>query len=157
MLEATENNALKGSGGITGLTLKCNVLSRWFLARHVTEKYSMMFHNHVCQSAVKPNQSELSHSDTKAAEKRYDSDVKKMNQMFDSRFIDPFDLTDPATHLMNFATGLVTYSSVQDSLLGALDKGNEMAKTFIKERFIKLEGQEKHQKSFCNPLPKAKI
>ena len=38
-----ENKALKGTGGIIGLTLKGNALARWFLARPVTEKYSMTF------------------------------------------------------------------------------------------------------------------
>ena len=32
-----------------------------------------------------------------------------------------------------------------------------MAKTFIKERFIQVERQEKPQKSFYNPLPKANV
>ena len=42
-----------------------------------------------------------------AEQKRYDPNIKKMIQMFDGRFIDPFDLTDPSTHLTNFATGIV--------------------------------------------------
>ena len=118
----------------------------------------MTFHNRVCQSGVKLNQLETSHhSDIKAAQKRYDSDIKKMVQMFDGRFIDPFDLIDPATHLTNFATGVISSSSVQDSLLDALDKGSEMAHSFMKERFIKLGGQNKPQKSFYDPLPKANI
>ena len=52
VLEATQNKALKGSGGIFGLTLKGNALARWFLERPVTAKYSMTFHNQVCQSGV---------------------------------------------------------------------------------------------------------
>ena len=80
-----------------------------------------------------------------------------MVQMFEGRFIDPFDLTDPATHLTNFATGVISSSSVQESLLDALDKGSEMTQSFMKERFIKLEGQDKPQKSFYDPLPKANI
>ena len=158
VLEATENKALKGSGGIIGLTLEGNALARWFLARPVTAKYSMAFHKYVCQNAAKSNQSGVSHhSDTNAAQKRYDSDIKKMTQMFDGRFIDPFDLSDPSTHLTNFATGVVTSSSIQNSLLDALDKGNEMAKTLMKERFIKVEGQEKPRKSFYDPLPKPNV
>ena len=42
-------------------------------------------------------------------------------------------------------------------LLGALEKGNEMVKMFMKERFIKVERQEKPQKSFYDPLPKANV
>ena len=43
--------------------------------------------------------------------------------MFDGRFIDPFDVTDPSSHLTNFATGFVTSTSMQNSMLDALDKG----------------------------------
>ena len=42
-LEATKNKALKGTGGIIGLTLKGNALTRFFLARPVTAKYSETF------------------------------------------------------------------------------------------------------------------
>ena len=40
VLEATENNALKSSDGIIGLTNQDNALTRWFLSRPVTVKYS---------------------------------------------------------------------------------------------------------------------
>ena len=50
-----ENKALKGLGGIIGLTLRGNALARWFLARPVTAKYSMTFHKDVCQSVMKLN------------------------------------------------------------------------------------------------------
>ena len=68
---ATEYKVLTGSRGIIGLANKGNVLTRspGSLAKHVTAKYSMMFHNYVCQIActVKLNQSKPSnHSDTKA-------------------------------------------------------------------------------------------
>ena len=88
-----------------------------------------------------------------AEQKRYDSDIKKMIQMFDGRFIDPFDLTHPSTHLTNFATGIVP--PVQ--LLGVLEKGNEMVKPYMKDRFKKVERQEKPQKSFYDPLPKTNV
>ena len=38
VLEATENKALKGTGGIIGLALKDQALARWFLARLFTAK-----------------------------------------------------------------------------------------------------------------------
>ena len=43
VLGATENKALKRTGGIIGLNLKGNALASWLLARHVTAKYSMSF------------------------------------------------------------------------------------------------------------------
>ncbi len=44
-IETTENKALKGSGGIIGLTLKGSALVRWFLARPITANYSMIIQN----------------------------------------------------------------------------------------------------------------
>ena len=86
------------------------------------------------------------HSYSNATQKRFDADVKKLIQTFDGRFIDPFDLRDPTIHITNFATGVVTSGAVGESLLGALEKGK-----------MKLDGQEKPQKSFYNPLPKANV
>ena len=78
VLEATENKALIGTGGIIGLTLKGNALARWFLARPVTVKYSMTFHDNVCRCQTKTQKEEHGHhSDTYATRKRFDKDVKK--------------------------------------------------------------------------------
>ena len=38
-LEATENKALKGNGGIISLALKDRALERWFLSRPISAKY----------------------------------------------------------------------------------------------------------------------
>ena len=46
---------------------------------------------------------------------------------------------------------------MQNSMLDALDKGNATAKLFMKERFIKIEGQGKPVKSVNDPLPKANV
>ena len=48
-------------------------------------------------------------------------------------------------------------SPVQNSLLNASDKRGVIAKTFMKEQFLKLEGHEKPQKSLYSPLPKANV
>ena len=66
VLEATENKALKGSGGIIGLTMKDNALARWFLARPVTAKYSMIYHKEVCQHTEKTKTHATHHSDSPA-------------------------------------------------------------------------------------------
>ena len=54
----TTTKIYKGLRGIIGLTFKDKTLTRCFLSRPVITKYSMTFHNHVCQSTVKPNQTE---------------------------------------------------------------------------------------------------
>ena len=63
------------------------------------------------KTAGKSNHGEVSHhSNTKASTKRYDYNVKKTTQIFDSQFTDPFNLTNPSTHLTKFATNLRNYS-----------------------------------------------
>jgi len=39
-LEVTQNNELKGNGGVIGMTLKESALARWFLSRPIVSKYS---------------------------------------------------------------------------------------------------------------------
>ena len=74
----------------------------WFLARPVTAKYPMQFHHSVYKSQTKTQTIEMHHhSDTTAANMQVDKDVKNMVQMFEGRFIDPFDLSDPSDHLVN--------------------------------------------------------
>ena len=46
---------------------------------------------------------------------------------------------------------------MQNSMLHALDKGNATAKLFMKERFIKIEGQGKLVKIVNDSLPKAAV
>ena len=50
VLETTENKALKGVGGIIGLTMKGSALARWFITRPVTGKYSHNFRTNVCEN-----------------------------------------------------------------------------------------------------------
>ena len=39
--------------------------------------------------------------------------------MFEGSFIDPFDLSDPAEHLVNIATGVIASSEVEESLVNS--------------------------------------
>ena len=55
--------------------------------------------------------------------KRWNSHVEKMDNIFESTFIDPFNLDEPQPHLVNFATGMVAMTAVEGSLTGALQKG----------------------------------
>ena len=88
-----------------------------------------------------------------AEQKRCDPDIKKMIQKFDGRFIDPLTL-QILQHILQILQQ-VLLRPVQ--LLGALEKGNEMVKRFMKERYKKVERQEKPQKCFYDPLPKANV
>ena len=81
---------------------------------------------------------------------------KKMIQMFEGTFIDPFDTNSASDHLVNFASGVVTTPVFEECPLKALDKGSKMAADFIKQRLIPSEDGMPH-KSFFDPLLKSGI
>ena len=99
-LETTENKALKGTGGVIGLTMRESALARWFLARPVTAKYSNTFHRDICKHGS-VGQKE---SKAKAKEKRWNDDLLKM-EMFNGSFVDPFDISNSPQGLVNIASG----------------------------------------------------
>ena len=53
-----------------------------------------------------------------------------MTQMFEGSFIDPFDLSDPSDHLVNFATVTRASSEIEEN---SLDEVRQMASNIIKE------------------------
>ena len=71
VLEATENKALKSSGGIIDLTNQDNALTRWFLSRPVTAKYSVYFRENLTQQEV----SNRHHTDRDSYKKCYNEDA----------------------------------------------------------------------------------
>ena len=52
-----------------------------------------------------------------------------MTQMFEGSFVDPFDLSDPSDHLVNFATVVIASSEIE---VNSLDEGRQMASIIIK-------------------------
>ena len=80
-LESTENRALKGIGGIIGLTLRGPALGRWFLSRPVTAKYSAVFAD-MCHNKASKSKDINHHSASKAEIKRWNADINKMEGMF---------------------------------------------------------------------------
>ncbi len=56
-----------------------------------------------------------------------------MCEMFDSSFIDPFDVIDAPERLVNIATGAITPAGIEESLVAAIDKGTAMLNKFVKE------------------------
>ena len=101
VFEATENKALKSSGGIIGLTNQDDALTRWFLSRPVTAKYSV----HFKENLIQREEINKHHTDRKSYKKCYNEDVKKMVDLFDATFVDTFSINSPPTRLINFATG----------------------------------------------------
>ena len=58
-------------------------------------------------------------------------DIQKIELLFNGTFIDPFSLFNPPPSLVNIATGAMASKDIEDSLLGALDKGSSVVKTFV--------------------------
>ena len=147
-LETTENKALKGSGGVAGLTLRGQVLSRWFLARPITSAYAITYHNEVLPSSHEGN------IERESVQNRWNEDIEKMSTVFNNSFIDPFDLLDPPTGLVNIATSAVASADVQTSMLNALDTGKGMQDKFMQDRIL---AQEDDRKSFYAPLSRSNV
>ena len=146
-LEATENKSLKGVGGIIGLTLRGPSLARWFLSRPVTASYSTSFSSNICHPRKEKPKGSEHHSTSKAEIKRWNNDVRKMNEMFNDTYINPFNTEEVPKELINFATGVVARPDVQDSMLKALDKGSEKAIKFVNERLVCQDDEERPAKS----------
>ena len=157
VLETTENKSLKGSGGIIGLTLRDSALARWFLARPVTAKFSMQFAECVCRISNQDLNLTSHHSASKSETDRFNRNVAMMDGMFDGIFVDPFNITEPPTNLVNIATGTVAPANIQESLLNCLDKGELASKIFVEDRFCVPEGKTRPKKSFYDPLPRPNV
>lgn len=156
VLETTENKSLKGSGGIIGLTLRDNALARWFLARPVTAKFSMQFAENVCRNSSQDLKL-AHHSSRKNESNRFNGNVEMIDGMFNVIFVDPFNITEPPTNLVNIATGTIAPKDIEDSMLNSLDKGETAVKVFAEERFCVLEGETQPKRSFYDPLPRPNI
>ena len=150
-LETTENKALKGTGGIIGLTMRGDALARWFMARPVSAKYSMEFHNSCQESPEKGKEKTIHHTASNANRKRWNEDLQKMKTMFDAAgYIDPFDLAKAPKRLVNIATGTMPTEEVEGSLISAIDKGKSLAHKFVHNRLA----CETKTKSFYDPVPR---
>ena len=90
-LETTQNKALKGSGGIIGLTLKGPALARWFFVRPITAQYSTGFHESICKRPNQKSPETVHHSTRKSEVNRWNTNVAKMKNMFDTgSYLHPF-------------------------------------------------------------------
>ena len=82
--------------------------------------------------------------------------MKRTAHIFEGLFIDPFDNDNPSDHPLNFASIEVQTSSIKESLLKALDKGNPVSINFMKKHLIPSENNTP-LKRYYNPLPKSDI
>ena len=75
-----------------------------------------------------------------------------MSLMFDSTYVDTFDIDGPCEQLMNFATGMLATPEVQKSLLECLNKSEKSVDKFIKGRLMPEEGKEEEAKCCFAPM-----
>ena len=153
-LESTENRALKGIGGIIGLTLRGPALADGsYHALAVTAKYSAVFAD-MCHNKASKSKDINHHVQCKQSKiKHWNADINKMDGMFNESYINPFIVETVPQELVNFATGVVAKADVQESLVNALETGADLANKFVNER---LAGDEEHgpSKSFYDKEPR---
>jgi hypothetical protein len=80
-----------------------------------------------------------------------------MKIMFDETYMDPFSLDDPPPQLVNFASGVIATTAVQESITEALEKGDAMAEKFVSERLVPAAENGSPAKSFYEPLPRSGV
>lgn len=152
-LEVTQNKALKGKGGIIGLTLRGNALARYFLSRPVTAQYSMTFHSSIQTSTS--NTSKSPHQQD-ASKKHWVSSVEKMNNLFETSVVDPFKLSNPPEHLINIASGVVAPTDIEHSMLNYIKTGKILAEQFTAERLCH-SSDGNIGKSFYDPVKRSGV
>ena len=123
-----------------GLTLRGKALTRWFLSRPVTAQYALQYEKNVVPQGKKGS---TYHRSGKAAVKRWDEDVAKLSDMFQSGYINPFDLTKPPSQLVSIATGATVTKTIEESMTNALDKSSTMLNTFVSDQLIGNENGER--------------
>ena len=148
-LETTQNKDLKGAGGIIGLTMRSQALVRWFIARLVTAMYATEFKKGTDTNISDDKQP--AQTKAKASDTRWNSDVKKIRDMLQGPCVDPFDITEAPTKLINIAKGAVAPDAIEKSLCCALDKGTTMADKFVSNL------ASDNPKSFYAPIPRSNI
>ena len=88
--------------------------------------------------------------------KRFDNYVKRTTHMFEGIFIDPFVNDNPSDHPLNFASVVVTASTIKESRLKALDKGSQVSINFTKKHLVPPESN-MPLKSYYYSLSKSDI
>ena len=108
-----------------------------FFACPITAQYSTGFHEYICKRQNQKNQETVHHSTRKSEVNLWNTNVAKMKNMIDTgSYFHPFRIADLPTWLVNFATGAIAPHDIQERLVGALDKGEAQAETFVKNRLV---------------------
>ena len=131
-LEQTINKEGKSEGGIIGLTLRKDALTRWLMTRHVMAEYSDAFTT-MCHHTSEKNRihPELG----KTRKPKDESDVAEIVKVINQNQ-NPFDLETVPPTLINIITGQVASAEVTQSLSGFLEKGQKKHTDFMENKLL---------------------
>ena len=77
--------------------------------------------------------------------------------MFESSYVDPFNLDTTPDELINIATGAKAPDHISQSLLSAIDKGDHLARDFVNERLVIKEDLGKPEKSLYATMKRSNV
>ncbi len=75
--------------------------------------------------------------------------------MFDTSYMDSFDLLDAPAQLVNFANGGIASPEIQNSLFLSIWNGTALAKTLVEEHLV--VGKDGQKKSFYDKLSRSPL
>ena len=94
-------------------------------------------------------------TDTSSQREQYDKAVTTLTHIFDTNFIDPFDVTKAPAKIVNFATGSHATDDIEKSITNCLFKGQDMFESFVRERLEEeVDGSDLPKKIIVQPNAK---
>ncbi|CAC5417743.1 unnamed protein product [Mytilus coruscus] len=132
----------KGSNGIVGITNQKSALIRWTLTRHLLASFSYAMNDRAGITCKSDN----SHEEIK--QEQVQAIVTNLNQTM----TDPFDIDAHPPCLINISTCMHATREVQDSLLSAVNEGENICRKFVK-RALSVD----QSGSFYSSITKSKL
>ena len=147
-LEQTINRETKGQGGVIGLTLRKQALTRWLMTRHETAEFADALKT-LCQDRSSKNRTHEELQKSRIV--RDEADVQKVVDIINHNQ-NPFDLSTVPEKLTNIVIGQVASAEVQKSLIGFLNTGVQKQANFMTSRLL-----ETKSKNFWDAEPRFKL
>jgi hypothetical protein len=132
----------KGSGRIVGKTNQKSALVRWTLTRHFLASFSCAMNDSTS------NNEEMKQTALKRDVEQVQAIVNHLNETM----TDPFDIEAHPPCVMNISTGMHATREVQDSLLSAVNEGENKCRNVVNSALS--VGQCVH---FYSPISKSKL
>ncbi|KAH3787607.1 hypothetical protein DPMN_165733 [Dreissena polymorpha] len=95
------------------------------------------------------------YTDIRSQREQFNKAVTTLTNIFDTNFIDPFDVTKGPDKLVNFSTGTQASGEVIKSMINSLSRYEDMMASLVRERLVgKIDRSDPAEKKFI--LPKEK-